>query len=140
MKADGMAVWQFDLYLAAGIEKLPDILDDGWQPPILAEDSVQHARRLLEHYLGRHWRLAERWQVFGPENGNRIDLISETPSTTSVVARFDLRDSSIQFQGLVCTLAKTLTCELFSPDLNAIIQPDRNALRMALADICAASH
>lgn len=135
-----MTVWQLNLYLASGLERIPDISNDGWQPPILLDAEVRQGRLLLAKYLGQPWSLANGWEVFGPENGNRIDVISATLSTASLIARFDLRDNSAQFQTLVCRLARELTCELFSPHLNAIIQPDLKPLKMALNDMCSESH
>lgn len=130
-----MAVWQNDLYLISGVENLPDISVDGWLPPVLDGSRVLLAQRMVCGYFGPSWPVAEDWFVFGPENGNRIDVIFSTASTATIVARFDRRNDSVQFQGLVCRLAAELGSLLFSPDLNAIIQPDHKVLRMALADI-----
>lgn len=130
-----MAVWQNDLYLISGVENLPDISLDGWLPPVLDGSRVLLAQRMVSGYFGPSWPVAEDWFVFGPENGNRIDVIVSNASTATIVARFDRRNDSVQFQGLVCRLAAELGSLLFSPDLNAIIQPDHKVLRMALADI-----
>ncbi|USX29455.1 hypothetical protein NHH73_14665 [Oxalobacteraceae bacterium OTU3CINTB1] len=130
-----MAVWQSDLYLISGVEHLPDITLDGWLPPVLDQNRVLRAQQIVSGYLGPSWSVANDWFVFGPENGNRIDVIFSNGSTASIVARFDRRNDSVQFHGLVCRLAAELVCLLFSPDLNAIIEPDYKVLRMALADI-----
>ncbi|HWW73696.1 MAG TPA: hypothetical protein VN089_27465 [Duganella sp.] len=130
-----MAVWQNDLYLISGVENLPDITLDGWLPPVLDPNRVLRAQQMLSGYFGPSWPVADDWLVFGPENGNRLDLIFPHASAATIVARFDRRNDSVQFHGLVCRMANELACLLFSPDLNAIIQPDHKVLRMALADI-----
>ena len=130
-----MAVWQSDLYLISGVGNLPDIALDGWPPPVLDPNRVLRAQHMLSGYLGPSWPVADDWFVFGPENGNRIDVIFSNASTATIVARFDRRSDSVQFHGLVCRMAGDLACLLFSPELNAIIQPDHSVLRMALADI-----
>jgi hypothetical protein len=130
-----MAVWQSDLYLIPGVENLPDISLDGWLPPVLDGNRVLRAQQMLSGYLGPSWSVADDWSVFGPENGSRIDVIFSDASTATIVARFDKRNDGVQFHGLVCRLAEELACLLFSPDLNAIIQPDHKVLRMALSDI-----
>ena len=130
-----MAVWQCDLYLISGVENLPDIGLDGWLPPVLDGSRVLRAQQMMSGYFGPSWPVAEDWFVFGPENGHRIDVIFLNASAATIVARFDRRNDSVQFHGLVCRMADELGCLLFSPDLNAIIQPDHKVLRMALADI-----
>lgn len=130
-----MAVWQSDLYLISGLENLPDISLDGWLPPVLDGSRVFRVQQMLSLYFGPPWSVADDWLVFGPENGNRIDVIFLNASTATIVARLDRRSDGVQFHGLVCRLAGDLACLLFSPELNAIIQPDYKVLRMALADI-----
>jgi hypothetical protein len=130
-----MAVWQSDVYLISGVDNLPDITLDGWLPPVLDANRVLRAQQMLGGYLGPSWSVADDWFVFGPENGNRIDVIFSNASTATIVARFDRRNESVHFHGLVCRLGGELASLLFSPDLNAIIQPDHKVLRMALADI-----
>jgi hypothetical protein len=130
-----MAVWQNDLYFISGMENLPDTSLDGWLPPVLDGSRVLLAQQMVSGYFGPSWPVADDWFVFGPENGNRIDVIFSSASTATIVARFDRRNESVQFQGLVCRLAGELGSLLFSPDLNAIIEPGHKVLRMALADI-----
>lgn len=130
-----MAVWQNDLYFISGMENLPDTSLDGWLPPVLDRSRILRVQQVMSGYFGPSWPVAEDWFVFGPENGNRIDVIFLDASRANIVARFDRRNDSVQFHGLVCRLASELACLLFSPDLNAIIQPDHKVLRMALTDI-----
>lgn len=135
MSSEALAKWQIGVYLISGEENLPDVEHDGWQPPAVSVSQIHAAQEMLVGYFGMPWILAENWYVFGPERGNRIDLIFETESNAAIVARLDARNDSTQFLELVCRLARELACQLFLPELNAIIQPDRLPLLMALGDI-----
>lgn len=135
MSGEALAKWQIGVYFISGEESLPDVECDGWQPPAVSGAQILIAQEMLSRYFGVPWALAENWYVFGPERGNRIDLIFESESKAIIVTRFDARNDSMQFLELVCRLATELVCQLFLPELNAIIQPDRLPLRMALGDI-----
>lgn len=130
-----MAKWQIGMYFFAEDGNLPDVSEDGWQPPALVGIQIITAHDVLSRYFGGPWNIAENWYVFGPECGNRVDVIFEAPSRAAIVMRFDARNDSAQFLELGCRLARDLGCQLFSPELNAVIQPDRLPLRMALGDI-----
>ena len=75
---DAMAVWQSDFYLISGLENLPDMTLDGWLPPVLERSRILRVQQVISGYFGPSWPVAEDWFVFGPENGNRIDVISWT--------------------------------------------------------------
>lgn len=134
-----LADWQVIMYLMPLVENFPDVSRDGWLPPTLPGPQLASAREILGTYLGMPWTMAENWDVFGPEDGNRIDVIQDGGAAATLAVRFDARNDSPQFQGLVCRLARQLDCQLFCAELNALIQADRLALRMALADIHHAS-
>ncbi|CAN7551778.1 hypothetical protein [Duganella sp. LjRoot269] len=127
-----MAIWQVDLHLIQTADDLPDTANDGWIPPLLAGDKLLQARELLLDYLGPPWQMVDEWFVFGPENGSRVDVVFETPSTAAVVVRFDARNDGIQFPALLCKLAQKLGCLFFSPDTGGLVEPDCETLVAAI--------
>ncbi|MYM23249.1 hypothetical protein GTP46_11390 [Duganella sp. FT135W] len=129
-----MAPWQLDLYLFRNTETLPDVSSDGWLPPALNGSALLEAQKILRTYLGKPWPIAERWFVFGPEEGSRADVIFENETSAAVVVRLDMRNDSVQFGALACRLANELGCHFFLPTLEAVIQPHPHALRFAMAD------
>lgn len=126
-----MAIWQVDFHLVRASDDLPALPSDGWIPPLLPAPLVARARDQLSAYLGPPWTMAEDWVVFGPENGSRIDVAYEPHGMASVVIRFDVRNDGVQFPLLVCKMAKTLGCLLFSPDTGLIAEPDTASLVQA---------
>lgn len=73
------------------------------------------------------------WLVFGPENGNRIDVNFENEDSGSVFVSCDVRQEAPQFLVLVCNLACTHGCQFFSPQKRQLIEPSLEPLNAALA-------
>lgn len=139
MSSEVLAAWQATIYLIASGATWPDISQDGWQPPQLSGRKLLAAHEMVASYLGSPWEIADNWFVFGPEAGSRIDVIFASGSIATIAIRFDVRNASLQFQELVCRLARELGCELFSAELNAVIQPDWRPLQMALSEVSSAT-
>lgn len=118
-----MAARQFDL----------DIVQMGGGDPVHAGDQqeqtqlplslVYNIQEELAHFLGVPWMMLEDWLVFGPENGNRIDLLFEFDAG-SVTVRCDVRQEAPQFLTLVCDLTRFHGCRFFSPLRDEHIEPD----------------
>lgn len=92
-----MAAWQFDVYLTARGAPVPDLDAEYWETPSLPVATVYEMQEELVHYLGPPWLMLPNWLVFGPENGNRIDIVFETDDSGSKFVRCDLRQEAPQF-------------------------------------------
>lgn len=128
-----MAAWQFDLYFILSGTLAPNLDAEGWDAPPLPLTTVYEIQEELAHYMGAPWFMLSDWLVFGPENGNRIDVLFETDSTGSVFVRCDVREEAPQFLVLVCNLARAHGCQFFSSQTRGLIQPDLEALHKAIA-------
>lgn len=128
-----MAAWQFDVYLIARSTSVPDLDAEYWETPSLSLTVVREIQEELAHYLGPPWQMLPEWIVFGPENGNRIDVVFETDDSGSVFVRCDLRQEAPQFLVLVCNLAHGQGCQLFNPKSRECIEPSLEALESAMA-------
>jgi hypothetical protein len=127
-----MAIWQVDLHLVVcGSDTRANVGVD-WHPPQLSPDTVLPVQRMLSAGFGVPWLMLEDWIVFGPENGNRVDIAFEVDGRASVVMRFDIRNSGIQFETLVCRVAKQEGCVFFSPDLGILVEPEPRLIEAAL--------
>jgi len=69
-----MALWQFDLYFIPIGACLPDTTGEEWDEPGLALSQVRTVQEALAYYFGPPWVMLNDWLVFGPENGNRVDV------------------------------------------------------------------
>jgi hypothetical protein len=130
-----MAAWQFDVYLIARGASVPDSDAEYWETPALPLTVVRDIQDELAHYLGPPWLMLPEWLVFGPENGNRIDLVFETEDSGSIFVRCDLRQEAPQFFVLVCNLAHGHGCQLFNPQNRECIEPTIGALESAMAGL-----
>ena len=128
-----MAAWQFDVYLIASGASVPDLDAEYWETPALPLTVVREIQEELAHYLGPPWLMLPEWLVFGPENGNRIDVVFETDDSGSIFVRCDLRQEAPQFLVLVCNLAHGHGCQLFNPQSRGCIEPTIEALESAMA-------
>jgi hypothetical protein len=126
-----MAAWQFDLYFIPSASSLPDTSVHGWEPS-LADKCVYAIQEDLAHYFGPPWLMLEDWIVFGPENGNRIDLLFEEGAGASINIRIDTRDDAPQFLTLVADLARLQGCKFFSPETRELIEPDPHQVLAAI--------
>ncbi len=128
-----MAVWQFDLYFIRNDESPPDTTAEDWDMPPLPRELVSGIQETLAHYFGPPWFMLEDWLVFGPENGNRIDVGFDDEAGASVFVRCDKRIEAPQFLVLVADLAKSHECRFFCPETKELIDPDLHRLSNAMA-------
>lgn len=119
-----MAAWQFDLYIVSPEAPPPNVSEAGWEPPLLPLPLVYDIQQELAHYMGPPWLMLEDWFVFGPENGNRIDLLFEDDVGAAVSIRCDVREEAPQFLVLVADLTRFHGCRFFSPLTREFIEPD----------------
>jgi len=127
-----MAVWQFDLYFAPYDSTLPDTSTPGWEP-VLPNKTVYALQEDMAHYFGPPWFMLGDWIVFGPENGNRVDLLFEEKSEASIGIRIDTRNEAPQFLVLITDLARLHNCKLFSASLAEFIEPDSHHVLNAIS-------
>lgn len=125
-----MAVWQFDLYFIHIGAPPPDTSGEDWDAPTLPPEQVRQAQERLAYYFGPPWFMLDDWLVFGPENGNRIDIQFDEEHYASIFVRCDVRSEAPQFLSLVADLAQILDCMLFSIDNEQLIPA--NAQRLLL--------
>jgi hypothetical protein len=127
-----MAVWQFDLYFIPIGSAPPDINSDEWDSPVISRAHARSVQEYLAHYFGQPWMMLEDWIVFGPENGNRVDvLFGERHADASIFVRCDLRNEAPQFFQLVAELARKVGCEFFCSDNAQLISADLQDLALA---------
>ncbi|MFG6433056.1 hypothetical protein [Roseateles sp. LYH14W] len=114
-----MAAWQFDMKAACG--------DGGTSLP-----TFDLAR--IDSFLdGLMDRSAEPggWLMYGPAEGNRIDVAFDDEGCELDV-RIDARSDADSFISLVCVLMSHLGCTLFSPELNENFPADVHSVKGAL--------
>jgi hypothetical protein len=128
-----MAAWQFDLYFILRDAQAPNLDAEGWDAPSLPLPKLYEIQKELAHYMGPPWLMLPDWLVFGPENGNRIDVNFETEDSGSIFVRCDVRQEAAQFLVLICNLAHAHGCRLFNPQSRRLIEPSFDALKGALA-------
>lgn len=119
-----MAVWQFDLYVIHSRGQMPQPSDGKCMAPSLPLGVVYDFQEELAHYLGPPWLMLKDWLVFGPEKGNRIDVVFENETHASVSVRCDVREEAPQFLVLITNLTHFHGCEFFSPLTREFIKPD----------------
>lgn len=119
-----MAVWQFDLYIVDYDTPAPLQTGEGWQPQPLPLSLVHKVQEELAHYMGPPWLMLKDWLVFGPENGNRIDILFENDVSAEVSVRCDVREEAPQFLVLVSDLVRFHGCRFFSPLTREFIAPE----------------
>lgn len=116
-----MAAWQFDVTA---------VFEHGGRtlPPLMR----RRAQNLLAESFEPPWQMLPGWSVYGPENGNRIDLLTNDDGTCELLARIDARSDSESF--LLCWLVLMLemNCSLYSPELDRSFPADMVSLKDAL--------
>jgi hypothetical protein len=127
-----MAVWQFDLYYIARDASAPNMDAEGWDAPPLPLGLVYDVQTELASYLGSPWMMLPDWLVFGPERGNRVDILFENEVEASVFVRCDVRDEAPQFLVLVSNLAHIHGCRFFSPQSRELLEPNLEVLESAI--------
>jgi hypothetical protein len=131
-KGGPMAVWQFDMYFIARGMQAPDLNAEGWETPALPLPLVYDVQKDLAHCLGPPWLMLPDWLVFGPEKGNRVDVLFENEAEGSIFVRCDVREKAPQFLVLVSDLAQSHECRFFSPQSREFIEPSLETVLSAI--------
>lgn len=74
---------------------------------------------------------SEGWEVYGEEDGNRVDVIGEGGRVEEVRVRIDAREPDVGFLEQLVDFAKSIDGVFFSPDMR-IIAPDLRAIWVEL--------
>lgn len=127
-----MATWQFDLCFNPIGAPASASSKDGWEAPPLPPSVAYGVQEDLAHYFGPPWLMLDDWIVFGPENGNRVDLLFENDGSAGVYVRCDTRDDGPQFLVLITDLARIHQSNFYSPSTKELIEPDRWQIQAAM--------
>jgi len=95
---------------------------------------VVEAHAFLSEHFGQPWQMCEGILVFGPEDGNRIEVVVDDAGDAELSARIDARLESAAFCELLSELARALDCSLFSPEFGSLIHSGGDALVAALTN------
>ena len=123
-----MAAWQFDLYFVARGAPCSDLESSREGVPTLPLSTVYSMQNDLAFYLGPPWLMLSDWLVFGPENGNRVDVCFESETAASMFVRCDVREEAPQFLVLFSKIAQLHGCLFFNPQSGRLIEPTLEAL------------
>jgi hypothetical protein len=135
-----MAIWQHDLRIIPrdklaerGFlygERLPANADrGGWWS---AQEFPPELESQLQAALPRLAPWAPGWDVYGVEDGNRIDILREGAKIEEIKARLDARAPDTGFVESLVTITRFLNGVLLTPDLR-VIEPDVYAIQEELA-------
>lgn len=127
-----MAVWQFAVFVVPRDAERPKLVGDGWDVASLATGAWSRLEAKLRHELGAPNEMGDGMLMFGAENGDRVDLLTDD-GYCELVARFDARIPSEPFAEFICDLARTEGCVLFAPESGSEVQPVTADLVLALA-------
>ncbi|MET0517723.1 MAG: hypothetical protein ABW005_02700 [Burkholderiaceae bacterium] len=127
-----MAIWQFEVGLLPAASDLLVLSERGVDLAAPGRYAIRALRPLLEAAFGRPCRDGRGIVSYGSPEGNRIDLIEGRSAQGAIWAAIDARADSDDFCRLVCSIARQLDCELFSPELELRMAPRRPALLPAL--------
>lgn len=116
-----MAAWQFDVtaVFAHGDRTLPPLL-------------CRRAKNLLAESFPPPWQMMPGWAVYGEENGNRIDLLTDKDGTCELSARVDARSDAESFLTCWLVLMLDMNCSLYAPELDRSFPADMVSLKDAL--------
>lgn len=116
-----MASWQFDVAAVfnAGERTLPPLV-------------CRRAQTVLAESFDPPWEMLPGWSVYGPENGNRIDLFVDEDGICELSARIDARTDAESFLTCWLILMIELNCSLYSPELDRAFPAEAEALKDAL--------
>ena len=118
-----MAAWQFDVQFFRDARGAP--------LPATVPDA---ATQKLPLRFGAGEEMLDSWYVFGSEVCNRVGLLELDGEGCEIHARFDARSSETDsFVDAVCVVIEAFSCEMFSPELEQVIEPKSNALKRSLA-------
>ncbi|WP_457324846.1 hypothetical protein [Roseateles sp. P5_E11] len=116
-----MAAWQFDV--AAVFE-----YGDQTLPPLLR----RRAQTILAESFEPPRQMTKSWWIYGPEAGNRIDLVVGDDGTCELSARIDARSDADSFLNCWLILMIELNCSLHAPELRRSFPADILSLKEAL--------
>lgn len=116
-----MSAWQFEV--VAVFE-----YGDQTLPPLLC----RRAQIVLAETFEPPWQMLKGWSVYGPENGNRIDLVIDEDGTGELSARIDARSDADSFLTCWLILMLELNCSLYSSELDRSFPADMVSLKDAL--------
>lgn len=119
-----MAQWQFDLYVVSSQAMARNAADACRESQLLPLSVVYDIQQELAHYMGPPWMMLADWLVFGPENGNRVDIIFEPELSASVCIRCDIREEAPQFLVLLSDLTRFLGCRFLSASNQELVEPE----------------
>lgn len=135
-----MAAWQFDLQLVprASLAQLGIAPDDHLSTEQLDNADWWRGKWLPADYATRVTAIlppasawAQDWQVYGSEDGNRIDILATGGSIEEVRARIDARAMNVWFLERLVELAGNFDALFVSPE-SRVIEPDVEAIWVEL--------
>ena len=128
-----MALWQFDIEFTPRGAPAPTVTGDGYETTPIPELLIVRAKHYLAQRFGQPWEMLPRWLVFGSEDGTRFDVCVDEGGSGSVRARVDARSHAGDVLRSVCELADLLSCELYVPERDSIVQPNSADLERAFS-------
>lgn len=109
-----MAVRQFDFFFIPNGAPPPNTSEESRDAPGIPLARTRQIQEVLVHYLGPPWMMLDDWVVFGPQEGNRVDVqFDDELLMASIFVRCDLRDDAPQFMTLIVDLACKFECKFF---------------------------
>jgi hypothetical protein len=119
-----MATWQFDLELIPRRHVL-EVVDtvDWWSGATLPGDYENR----ISAFLPWHLPWDPEWQVFGEEDGDRIDVVFENGHVQHVRARLDARKLDLELLRRVAEFATDCEC-VFVTRQGRVVEPQVDAL------------
>ena len=128
-----MAIWQFAVQLVPrkwvlenpiGVDQF--LLEEGFSCAIAWEGSPQSIDSLVLEIdkgfpRGRGW--SESCLLWGEVDSTDIQLWSEGSEIDSLQARIDLRSDPFNSIRLVCQIAQSTQCMIYSPELHEVFDP-----------------
>jgi hypothetical protein len=135
-----MSVSQFDVFLVPPSVRTLEWGSGKRHLPDIPKSVLDQARDFLTRAIGKPWRMVECVHVYGPEDGNRIDVAWDDTGDGEIQARIDARTESIGFCRQVCALAREMGLLLYVPESSQILDPDSTGLQFALERSAAAAH
>lgn len=127
-----MAIWQFDLKFVPRCEPMPRQGPDGYEGSAFLAQEASAARVWLSERFGPPQEMLENWFVYGPYDGNRVDLVVNEDCSAEVSARIDARTEAVDFAMALCELSGLLNGRLYSFELTSFLDVTPSALGLAL--------
>lgn len=116
-----MAVWQFDLVVACNANER-DL------PTGLARLAKAH----LDRVFGPPTRMLEGWDVYGPEQGSRVDFVTTDSDGCELSFRIDARSDADSFINSMVEFVQALDGTILDAESGLPIETSVHAIREAL--------